>query len=565
MVAMTYQVLYRKYRPASFEEVVGQDYIVKTLQNVIKTNKLSHAYLFCGPRGTGKTSIAKLFAKALNCTGESRPCGECPNCKAFLEGNYPDIIELDAASNNKVDDIRAIIEGSSYRPMMGKYRVYILDEVHMLSPSASNALLKTLEEPPEHVIFILATTDQQKIIPTILSRCQRFNFAKIDDVAMKGRLATILEKENATYEEGVLDVICRLAGGFMRDALSILEEGIVYCDGDIKTDELRQMFGVLDRSQKLDIIKNVRNGHMEEVIASAKNLYSSGVNIKLLTSDLIDIYKDVVIYERSKSESLLTAITEEEAQDILGLYKGKELLQAIDVLIQALDNYRKGQDSLSYFEIALLKIGDINKEETTVKNTTKKKPSPSTSIPNTSKEKATPIESNSVLELVPEETVNKEEVKTNLESFHIEKDDLLAILCAASKDEKIKDKAFYDKLSKYSYDTDKRKFYSLLKDTDIFASSKDIIILSGQSESLVHQINDKQNNRQLYYFFYEDLGIDKMVYAVTTSELTDLIQSFRTINLDNVVPYEVVRYEKRKTTDIVTTLQEVFGEVEVVD
>ena len=176
---MSYQVLYRTYRPSKFCEVGGQDYIVKTLVNAIKNNKIAHAYLFAGPRGTGKTSVAKLFAKAINCESfKNEACDKCENCEAYLEGSHPDIIEMDAASNNGVDDIREIVEQVPYAPLMGKYKVYIIDEVHMLSTQAFNALLKTLEEPPAHVIFILATTDPQKVIPTVLSRCQRYNFSK---------------------------------------------------------------------------------------------------------------------------------------------------------------------------------------------------------------------------------------------------------------------------------------------------------------------------------------------------------------------------------------------------
>ena len=193
---MAYQVLYRTYRPARFDEVVGQEYIVKTLKNAIKLNKIAHAYLFAGPRGTGKTTIAKLFAKAINCTDfKEEACDKCDSCLSFIAGNHPDIIEMDAASNNGVDDIRRIVEEIPYAPILGKYKVYIIDEAHMLTANAFNALLKTLEEPPEHVVFILATTDPQKVIPTVLSRCQRYNFSKISTYDIKKKMVEILEKE----------------------------------------------------------------------------------------------------------------------------------------------------------------------------------------------------------------------------------------------------------------------------------------------------------------------------------------------------------------------------------
>lgn len=193
---MTYKALYRTYRPSTFEEVAGQKHIVKTLQNALNTQKIAHAYLFTGPRGTGKTSMAKLVAKALNCEeGIGHQCNHCSNCLAINNGSHPDVIEIDAASNNGVDDVRDIIERVKYSPMKGRYKVYIIDEVHMMSASAFNALLKTLEEPPAHVIFILATTEPHKVLPTILSRCQRYDFTKVDEVSLEERMKEILLKE----------------------------------------------------------------------------------------------------------------------------------------------------------------------------------------------------------------------------------------------------------------------------------------------------------------------------------------------------------------------------------
>ena len=246
---MSYMALYRKFRPGTFEDVKGQDHISRTLQNQIKANRIGHAYLFCGTRGTGKTSVAKIFAKAVNCEHpvDGSPCGECEMCRAISEGRSMNVIEIDAASNNGVDNIREIREEVAYRPTEGKYKVYIIDEVHMLSIGAFNALLKTLEEPPEYVIFILATTEAHKIPITILSRCQRYDFKRISIDTISERLMDLMEKEQVEVEERAIRYIAKAADGSMRDALSLLDQCIAFYLGQKLTyDHVLEVLGAVD-------------------------------------------------------------------------------------------------------------------------------------------------------------------------------------------------------------------------------------------------------------------------------------------------------------------------------
>ncbi len=272
---MAYKALYRTYRPQTFEEVAGQQHIVKTLKNALATGKIAHAYLFAGPRGTGKTTMAKLFAKALNCEhGVGCQCNECKNCVAITEGNHPDVLELDAASNNGVDEIRELIDKVKYGTILGKYKVYIIDEVHMLSTGAFNALLKTLEEPPEHVIFILATTEPHKILPTILSRCQRYDFNKVSEEDIKERLRAVLLNEDVEYNEEAIDLVVKLADGGMRDALSILEKVLAYSQNHLIVDDILNIFALESKEEKIKLINSIIHHDMSDVLSRLNNYIS---------------------------------------------------------------------------------------------------------------------------------------------------------------------------------------------------------------------------------------------------------------------------------------------------
>lgn len=541
--AMGYQVLYRTYRPAKFSEVVGQDYVVKTLLNAIKNNKIAHAYLFAGPRGTGKTSVAKLFAKAINCDRfDKEACDDCDNCNVYSEGNHPDIIEMDAASNNGIDEIRNIIEQVPYAPLIGKYKVYIIDEVHMMTTPAFNALLKILEEPPAHVVFILATTDPQKIIPTVLSRCQRYNFSKISTYDIKRKIIEILNKENIPYDEKALNEIVRMAEGGMRDALSLLEQCLAYNPKEIKLEDVEAIFGLTSTGEEVELYIKVHDDEVSEVIAKLRDMYAHGMDAKHLVIDLIEIVKDALLYSDNGSDSLLNKLTAIEAQEILKKVPLERLLSDVGCLEECILKEKQNQNFLVYLELCLIKMA--NNKTATIKTA--------------AEETETKTAKQNEAETAAEEK-HSEEVKKEL--IDIDMDFLLGILLDANKDLKINDQIIYNKLQLFFYDPDKRKYYQLLINTDLFASNKDAIIISG-SKAQVENINEKQTNIDLYKFINTEFGIDKMVYAIDEDQKKQLIERYKNEPVENRnKPIYVEKYKIEKETDSTEdTLSLLFGD-----
>ena len=542
-IGMAYQVLYRTYRPAKFSEVVGQDYIIKTLVNAIRNNKIAHAYLFAGPRGTGKTTIAKLFAKAINCEKfKDEACDKCENCKAYLEGNHPDIIELDAASNNGVDDIREIIEQVPYAPMLGKYKVYIVDEVHMLTTQAFNALLKTLEEPPAHVIFILATTDPQKVIPTVLSRCQRYNFSKINLYEIKKRTTEVLKAEKIPYEEKAVEEIARLAEGGMRDALSLLEQCLAYNPDEVKLEDIEHIFGLTSTAEEVELYKKVHTNEISEVVRKLREMYGQGMDTKRLAVDMIEIIKDVLIYSDQGKESLLSRITAVEAQDIMKLVSTENLLKDAKNLEEVISREKQNANFLSYLELALIQMasGKLSVVKTVEVN----------------KPKEIPVEKQPIIE--------EEPAAEKTESFVVEPENdlLLSILLDANRDLKIADQIIYNKLVLFQYEPDKRKFYQLLIGTELFASNKDAIIVCGKRMQ-ADSINTKSTNEELYRFINKEFGIDKMIYAIDEKKKNELIDLYKKTPAEmrnRPVYIEKYKIEEEKEESTEDRLRSIFGD-----
>ena len=564
---MAYQVLYRTYRPARFSEVVGQEYIVKTLVNAIRNNKIAHAYLFAGPRGTGKTSVAKLFAKAINCPNfKNEACDDCENCKAYLEGTHPDIIELDAASNNGVDDIREIIEQVPYAPLLGKYKVYIIDEVHMLTTQAFNALLKTLEEPPAHVIFILATTDPQKVIPTVLSRCQRYNFSKISLYEIKKRMMNILDKEQIPYDEKAAEELSRMAEGGMRDALSLLEQCLSYNPDGLKLEDVEHIFGLTSVAEEVSLYLKIHDQKISEVISRMREIYAAGADTKRLAVDLLDIVKDVLIYSDQGKANLLTRITEAEAQDIINHVSIETLFKDAGELEQLISREKQSQNFLIYLELCLIKMsenGSLIKEK-------KETPRPAKEEKNEPVKEAEPKqeikeEKEEIREEVKEEVKKEEPVEEDpgLKVIDTDMNFLLAILLDANKDLKISDQIIYNKLDLYAYDTEKRKFYQMLIGTELFASNKDAMIISGNRVQ-ADNINTRSANEDLYRFINKEFGIDKMVYAIDPDKKRRLIEMYKNTPREmRNRPVYVEKYnieEKRELTPE-EKLKDLFGDV----
>ena len=298
---MAYQALYRKWRPQTFEDMVGQSAVTHTLKNAISHGKTSHAYLFTGPRGTGKTSAAKVFAKAINCPHQKNgePCNECEICKGITNGMIGDVIEIDAASNNGVEEIRDIRDKARYAPTQTEYKIYIIDEVHMLSMGAFNALLKTLEEPPQKVIFILATTEPHKIPATIISRTQRFDFRRITSQEIIERLSYILEQEGIPYEKDALSVVARCANGGMRDALSLLDQMISFSDGEVTLEEAIQVSGSLTDDLMIDFVEDLQAHKAEEALEKLQQLFKMGKEASRLIEEWMEFSRDLLIAQQS--------------------------------------------------------------------------------------------------------------------------------------------------------------------------------------------------------------------------------------------------------------------------
>ena len=557
---MAYQALYRKYRPSNFDEVVGQQPIIQTLKNAIVQNRIAHAYLFCGPRGTGKTSIAKIFAKMLNCEDESnKPCGKCINCKMVQNGSHPDIIEIDAASNNGVDEVRNLIDKVKYAPMQGKYKVYIIDEVHMMTTGAFNALLKTIEEPPAHVVFILATTEPNKVIPTIISRCQRFDFNKVSQKDIEKRLSIVCKEEKIEIDPEAISLIAQLADGGMRDSLSILDQCIAYCSSNITVDNVREIYGVLTTSDIGKLFEHLYAHEVDALIQQIQECSDKGMDLKRLTSDFITLLKESIILDYSSNSQLVSNTHKEVIEKYLLKSPSPFRYNVLNELMDVFNKYNYASNVLDYLETALLKsmsnsyeiksktthdvIEDSDREnrENFAKSSdlsydlTSEKSEIDKKVPKNS-------ENTGISELETISDVSRETLKEvgNKDSKIILNDEyILQLLVGANKTERKIDTAKMDERNMYLADLEYAKYANSLRNIAIVASGDKYIVVAVRSELEAKEINEMQLTQGFEDFMEQVLGKAKKIFAIDHIQQTRVLEEFKERMIQGTLPEPV--------------------------
>ena len=557
---MSYLALYRKYRSKNFDELVGQEAIKQTLENSLKIQKISHAYLFSGPRGTGKTSVARLFAKALNCEkGNGEICNECSNCRAINEGSHPDVIEIDAASNSGVDEVRELIEKVKYAPIQGKYKVYIIDEVHMMTNSAFNALLKTLEEPPSYVVFILCTTEPYKLLPTILSRCQRYEFKKITDAELKKLITHVLKEEGVSATNDAINLIVELANGGARDSLSLLDQVISYAGSNIEEEDVIKMFGLVSSQDKIRLLENIKDGNTLKVLKTYDEFIIQNIDLSRLVNELLTLLKDSLVYLKTRDKSLITSSKEEDAKEIMLKFDESELLSYIDLLLKCQNEFKTTSDPNFLFEIYLLKLLKVGtSQEVTVQKveTPIKKPVVTTPLP----QEQTPVSTNNPAKTqdfvktnaVPEEKVNEVKpaaslklkpsntefavLETEGDIRQITMDELIKLTIISNRDERKMLSERWNALEQLINDPNEGPYASLLLDSRPYIVTNSNLILICDYKNTAKKINIISNQEGLNKLVKKVLGRKVCLYALNRDESTELIKKYRNLQELNHLP-----------------------------
>ena len=543
---MSYQALYRKYRASTLNDVIGQDVVIQILKNALLNNKVCHAYMFSGPRGIGKTSIAKLLAKAVNCTNleDGDACGKCENCVSINEGSCPDIIEIDAASNNGVDEIREIKNKVNLVPNQLKYKVYIIDEVHMLSIGAFNALLKTLEEPPEHVIFILATTDLHKVPTTIISRCQCFEFHRISNVNIVNRLKYICEAENIRIEDNVLEMIANLSDGGLRDAVGMLDKLNAYSNSSITIDDFEKVNGIVSKEQKIQFLNYIQASDISNTINFLDSIYDNGKDFVLFVQDLLYLCKDLIINYYINNDSQ---------------YDSNFLISFSILLNDLLKEIKFSSDIKTIVEIYFLNYMNKNAN---IQNNEKIEAKSDISIPKSSEdtkntEKIDINDNNSHLEskIISREIISDDNLVQNGKI-----NDMIVNNCfaRADKNEKRMFESKWNSLNDYALDSEYGAAACFISDGKIRAVGFGEVILSFNYESMINRgfsmiLKIQKLLEKIYQKHYD--------VALLTDDEWDQEKEKYIQNMNNHVPYQYVTIDRDSDKDTLPVQNSNSGDI----